>query len=182
MFVSLMCFFYPVLCLRHKRTQVFSPLFGLSKIANIVRDLTKTSPSGFQQMWFSLQLKKLRSVASGLSLAVVCFTEDFISSYSEALLLRKHVIIADDLSCNLLVNWPGLPAVSIQSRFDTSLFSRRRVNCLTYLAQGTKNSHPKGFLVHTQAILEVIEIFVEFHCLSLYRNDRLPSTALNPAR
>ena len=66
---------------------------------------------------------------------MVCFTEDFISSYSEALLtavLRKDIIIADDLNCNLLVNWPGLPAVSIQSGFDTSLFSPRRVNCFTY--------------------------------------------------
>ena len=32
-----------------------------------------------------------------------------------------------------------------------------------------------AFLVHAQAIHEVIEIYVEFHCLSLYRNDWLPS-------
>ena len=33
-----------------------------------------------------------------------------------------------------------------------------------------------AFLVHAQAILEVIEIYVQFHCLSLYRNDWLPSS------
>ena len=103
-------------------SRFLTSVFGLSKIANILRDLTKTSPSGFQQVWFSLQLKKLRSV-------IICVayrprsSEDFISSYSEALLLRKDIIIADDLNCNLLVNWPGLPAVSIQSGFDTSLFA-----------------------------------------------------------
>ena len=43
-------------------SRFLTSVFGLSKIANILRDLTKTSPSGFQQMWFSLQLKKLRSV------------------------------------------------------------------------------------------------------------------------
>ena len=52
-------------------------------------------------------------------------------------------------------------------------------------AQGTKNIYAKCFLVQMQALLEVIEIFVEFHCLSLYRSDlyrkdQLPSTTLNP--
>ena len=30
------------------------------------------------------------------------------------------------------------------------------------------------FLVYAQTILEVNEIFVQFHCLSSYRNDRFP--------
>ena len=35
------------------------------------------------------------------------------------------------------------------------------------------------FLVYAQAFLEVTEIFVQFHCLSLYRNDRFPLTVIN---
>ena len=142
-------------------------MFDLLKIANILRDLKKTSPSGFQQVWFSLQLKKLRSV-------IICVayrpgsSEDFISSYSEALLLRKDIIIADDLNCNLLVNWPGLPAVSIQSGFDTSLFADV---CTRLKERRIFLFYAKCFLVQTEALLEVIEIFVEFHCLSLYRSD-----------
>ena len=42
---------------------------------------------------------------------------------------------------------------------------------------GLKNEEftQNAFLVHAQAILEVIEIYVQFHCLSLYPNDWLPS-------
>ena len=63
--------------------------------------------------------------------------------------------------------------LTIQSRFDTNLFSRV-VNSFTYLSLRTKNIHPKGqnvFLVHAQTILEVIEILVQFHYLSSYRNN-----------
>ena len=35
------------------------------------------------------------------------------------------------------------------------------------------------FLVYAQAFLEVTEIFVQFHCLSLYQNDRFPLTVIN---
>ena len=58
---------------------------------------------------------------------MVCFTEDFISSHSEALLtagLRKDIIIADDLNCNLLVNWPGLQVYSVA---DVLIVSRTRL-------------------------------------------------------
>ena len=43
-------------------SRFLTSVFDLLKIANILRDLKKTLPSGFQQMWFSLQLKKPRSV------------------------------------------------------------------------------------------------------------------------
>ena len=42
-------------------SRFLTSVFDLLKIANI-RDLKKTLPGGFQQMWFSLQLKKPRSV------------------------------------------------------------------------------------------------------------------------
>ena len=35
------------------------------------------------------------------------------------------------------------------------------------------------FLVYAEAIFEVIEVFVQFHCLSLYQNDRFPLTVIN---
>ena len=64
--------------------------------------------------------------------------------------------------------------------FDTYLFSRV-VNSFTYLSLRTKNIFTHNvFLVHAQTILEVIEILVQFHYLSsyrnnLYRNDLLPN-------
>ena len=49
--------------------------------------------------------------------------------------------------------------VLIQNRFDRSSISEG-VNSFTYLAERTKNIHPKCFLVHLQTIIEVIKICV----------------------
>ena len=60
--------------------------------------------------------------------------------YSEALLtavLRKDIIIADDLYCNLLVNWPGLQVYSVADVLIVSctrlkerrIFSRKMFPC-----------------------------------------------------
>ena len=40
------------------------------------------------------------------SCPVTCFAEDFVPRYSQALMLRKEVIITGDLNCNLLSNSP----------------------------------------------------------------------------
>ena len=81
-----------------------------------------------------------------------------------------------------LVEFQLIPVLSIQSRFDssrfdTSLFSRI-VNSFTYLAFKERRIFTQNvFLVQAQTLLEVIEILVQFNCLSaylndLYRNDR----------
>ena len=54
-------------------------------------------------------------------------------------------------------------------RFDTRLFSQV-VNSFTYLAK--RIFIRNVFLVLAQTILEVIKIFVQFHCLSSYGNDQ----------
>ena len=47
--------------------------------------------------------------------------------------------------------------------------------CKQFLLLGLKSKdiHPKYFF-HSQTTLEVNKMFVQFHCLSLYQNDRFP--------
>ena len=69
-----------------------------------------------------------------------------------------------------------LPVVSIQVNFIKVYLVLR-----TWLKQRrifTQNV----FLVQLQTSPEVIKIFVQFHCLSSYRNDRFPSERLQQAK
>ena len=59
------------------------------------------------------------------------------------------------------------------SRFDTSLFTRGE-NSSTYLAYKAKIFTQNVVSCSLATILEVNKIFVQFHCLSLYRNDPFP--------
>lgn len=72
-----------------------------------LEDLTASSANGFQQLWFSLQHKKLKSLLVCTAYRppgcpITCFNEDFVPKYLQALTLRKDIIIAGDLNCNLL--------------------------------------------------------------------------------
>lgn len=78
--------------------------------------------------------------------------------------------------CNCLQR--KLPVVLIQSCLDTTSFSRVVNSFRIWLKERRILIHPNGFLVQAKTLLEVIEICVQFHCLSsypndLYRNERL---------
>ena len=68
-----------------------------------------------------------------------------------------------------------LPVVSIQSCFETSRFVTslfiRGVKLFHALGLKNEDIHPKCFSCWLQTTLEVSKTFVQFHCLSLYRNN-----------
>ena len=85
-------------------------MYALSslKVKNL-DDLTASSANGFQQLLFNVQHKKLKSILVCAVYRphfcpVTCFTEDFVPKYSQALVLRKDIVIIGDLNCNLLSN------------------------------------------------------------------------------
>ena len=74
---------------------------------NILRDISLTSDDGFQQLWFTVQHKKLRSLVICVSyrppdVSLVSFASELTSTYSQAAMLGKDIIILGDLNCNLL--------------------------------------------------------------------------------
>ena len=80
--------------------------------AQILKDLSGTSATWFQQLWLQVQYKKIRSfiicaVYRPPDCHVSCF-EDFLKpSSTYALSLNKPVIILGDLNCNLSQQNPG---------------------------------------------------------------------------
>ena len=74
---------------------------------NILRDMTLTSDDGFQQLWFSVQHKKLRSLVICVAyqppgVSIASFASELTSTYSQAAMLGKDIVILGDLNCNLL--------------------------------------------------------------------------------
>ena len=74
---------------------------------NVLKDLTQTSTTGFQQLWLHIQHKKLRSFLFCAAYRppncpVNCFIEDFTDKYIKALTIGKEIIVAGDLNCDLL--------------------------------------------------------------------------------
>ena len=74
-----------------------------------------------------------------------------------------------------------VPCLGVTGRLDTSSFRYKFnsfevsiVSC-TWLKERRIFTQTKCFLVQLQTSLEVIEIFVQFHCLSSYRNDFVSS-------
>ena len=79
---------------------------------NILRDITLTSDDGFQQLWFTVQHKKLRSLDICVAyrppdVSLVSFVSELTSTYYQAAMLGKDIIILGDLNCNLLADSTG---------------------------------------------------------------------------
>ena len=90
----------------------------------ILKDLSGTSTTWFQQLWLQVPYKKIRSfvicaVYRPPDCHVSCF-EDFLKpSSTYALSLNKPVIILGDLNCNLLQQNPdGLSLLNFASEFN----------------------------------------------------------------
>ena len=69
-----------------------------------------------------------------------------------------------------------LVSVSGYRSFQYKLI-RLRTKYLHVLGLKNEGINYNVFLVHSQTILEVNKMFVQFHCLSLYRNDWFPRLA-----
>ena len=74
---------------------------------NILQDITLTSDDGFQQLWFTVQHKKLRSLVICVAylpsdVSQVSFASQLTSTYSQAAMLGKDIIILGDLICSVL--------------------------------------------------------------------------------
>ena len=92
--------------------------------AQILKDLSGTSTTWFQQLWLQVQYKKIRlfvicAVYRPPDCHVSCF-EDFLKpSSTYALSLNKPVIILGDLNCNLLQQNPdGLSLLNFVSELN----------------------------------------------------------------
>ncbi|CAB4011738.1 Hypothetical predicted protein, partial [Paramuricea clavata] len=75
----------------------------------VLRDITKTSQCGFQQLWLSLQHKKLKSLVICVAYRppdtpVSCLRNELTAAYTHAVMLGKDILVAGDLNCNLLVD------------------------------------------------------------------------------
>ena len=80
----------------------------------LLREITNTSQSGLQQLWLSLQHKKLKSLVICVVYRppkppIFCLRNELIPAYTHAVMLGKDLLITGDLNCNLLVD-------SIESR------------------------------------------------------------------
>ena len=76
---------------------------------NILRDITLISDDGFQQLWFTVQHKKLRSLDICVAyrppdVSLVSFASELTSTYSQAAMLGKDIIILGDLNCNVFAD------------------------------------------------------------------------------
>ena len=89
--------------------------------AHILKDLSGTSTTWFQQLWLQVQYKSfvICTVYRPPDCHVSCF-EDFLKpSSSYALMLNKPVIILGDLNCNLLQENPdGLSLLNFASELN----------------------------------------------------------------
>jgi hypothetical protein len=92
--------------------------------AQILKDLSGTSTTWFQQLWLQVQYKKIRSfvicaVYRPPDCHVSCF-EDFLKPSSNyALSLNKPVIILGDFNCNLLQQNPdGLSLLNLANEIS----------------------------------------------------------------
>ena len=73
----------------------------------VLREITNTSQSGLQQLWLSLQHKKLKSLVICVvyrppKTPISCLRNELIPAYTHAVMLSKDILITGDLNCNLL--------------------------------------------------------------------------------
>ena len=85
--------------------------------AHILKNLSGTTTTWFQQLWLEVQYKKNRSfvicvVYSPSDCHVSCFEDHLKPSLTCALSLNKPVIILGDLNCNLLQENPDSLSLS----------------------------------------------------------------------
>ena len=76
-----------------------------------LKDLTRTSDSGLQQLWLQIQHKHLKSVIVCIvyrppDSAISCLTDELMPSYTHALSLKKSIILTGDLNCDLMSDNP----------------------------------------------------------------------------
>ena len=88
-----------------------------------LKEMSVTSETGFQQLWVQIQLNKLRSIVLCVAYRpdycpVSCFVDDFMDKYSQALTLRKNIIVAADLNCDML-KLRSPEAVALQDLCDS---------------------------------------------------------------
>ena len=74
-----------------------------------LKDLTRTSDCGFQQLWICIQHKKLQSLIICVAyrppdIPTTCLRNELVPAYAHALTLGKDILIAGDLNCNMLVD------------------------------------------------------------------------------
>ena len=72
-----------------------------------ILDITSTSDGGFQQLWFTVQHKKLKPLVVRVAYRppdapLASVASDLTSNYSKAAMLRKDIIILGDLNCDML--------------------------------------------------------------------------------
>ena len=77
----------------------------------ILKDLTRTSDSGLEQLWLQIQHKHLKSVVACIvyrppDCALSCLADDLMPSHTHALSLNKLIVLTGDLNCDLLVYNP----------------------------------------------------------------------------
>lgn len=77
----------------------------------ILKDLTRTSDSGLEQLWLQIQQKHLKSVVACIvyrppDCALSCLADDLMPSHTQALSLNKLIVLTGDLNCDLLVYNP----------------------------------------------------------------------------
>ena len=77
--------------------------------AKVLHDLTASSEDGFQQLWFSLQHNKHKSLVVCVAYRppncpVTCYMSDLIPAYTQPVLLGKDIVITGDLNCDMLAD------------------------------------------------------------------------------
>ena len=73
----------------------------------LLKDLTKIYISGLHQLWVQLQHRNTKSVLICVAYrppdcSLGCFNDDFMPTYTNALILCKPIVVLGDLNCNLL--------------------------------------------------------------------------------
>lgn len=72
-----------------------------------IGELTATSDTGFQQLWFKVQNRKLKSLLICVtykppSCPLTCLEQYFMPTYTRALCYNKDIVVCGDLNCNIM--------------------------------------------------------------------------------
>ena len=108
----------------------------------VLSDITANSEEGFQQLWFTIQHKKLRSLVICVvyrppDVPLTTLTEALAPAYSQAATLGKDIIILGDLNCDLLA--PSKPEFSALNSLCSLLTLKQLISEPTRVTQTSQS-------------------------------------------
>ena len=162
--------------------------------AQRVKELTATSHTGFQQLWFKVQNRKLKSLLVCVaykppSCSTICFEDDFMPNYTRALSQNMDIVVCGDLNCNMmnkecaeaqvlnklcltmnltqLITEPTRVTASSQSLIDVILVSNIRIVKNSAVVKSTISDH---YIITVQFNLKTPKIVPTINTVRSYRN------------